>query len=157
MALKHPPTPGFLVWRLSMRWQAAVDRTVAPLGLTHGQYSLLASLRGMTITGHHPSQRELADHTGLDPIFVSKLVRTLERNGLVERSPHPGDSRAVQLALTDTGVEQIDRAVEAVLALQDDLLAPLGGRQSPETKRFTSTIQRLLDAAAPPNPPRSQP
>ena len=78
-----------------MKWQAAVDRAVAPLGLTHTQYSLVASLRGMVRTGVYPSQRELADHTGLDPIFVSKLIRTLEHNGLVERSQHPADSRAI--------------------------------------------------------------
>ena len=30
-------TPGFLVWRLSMKWRVAVDRAVAPLGLTHAQ------------------------------------------------------------------------------------------------------------------------
>ncbi|GHI03432.1 hypothetical protein Scel_17530 [Streptomyces cellostaticus] len=40
-------TPGFLVWRLSMKWRVAVDRAVAPLGLTHAQYSLVASLYGM--------------------------------------------------------------------------------------------------------------
>ena len=41
------PTPGYLVWRLSMKWRAAVDRALAPLGLTHAQYVLLASLYGM--------------------------------------------------------------------------------------------------------------
>jgi DNA-binding MarR family transcriptional regulator len=29
------PTPGYLVWRLSMKWRVAVDRALAPLGLTH--------------------------------------------------------------------------------------------------------------------------
>lgn len=68
-------TPGFLVWRLSMKWRVAVDRAVAPLGLTHAQYSLVASLYGMHRTGLRPSQRQLADHTGLEPLYVSKLAR----------------------------------------------------------------------------------
>ena len=38
------PTPGHLVWRLSMKWRVAVDRAVAPLGLTHAQYVVLSSL-----------------------------------------------------------------------------------------------------------------
>ena len=59
------PTPGFLVWRLSMKWRAAVDRAVAPLGLSHAQYSVLAALYGMNRSGVFPSQRELAEHTGL--------------------------------------------------------------------------------------------
>ena len=143
------PTPGFLMWRLTMKWQAAVDRAVTPLGLTHAQYSLLASLRGMTRGGRRPSQRQLAEHIGLDAIFVSKLVTTLERNGLVQRTRHPSDSRAVELAPTETGTEVIDRAIVTVLALQDQLTEPLGGLQSRQTKQFTDAVQRLLAAPSP--------
>jgi hypothetical protein len=39
--------------------------------LTDAQYSVRASLRGMTNAGHTPSQPELADHTGLDAIYIS--------------------------------------------------------------------------------------
>jgi len=65
--------PGYLVWRLAMKWRVAVDRALAPLGLTHAQYVLLASLYGMK---QPPTQRELADHTGLEALYVSKLART---------------------------------------------------------------------------------
>ena len=138
------------MWRLTMKWQAAVDRVVAPLGLTHAQYSLLASLRGLTRGGGRPSQRELADHIGLDAIFVSKLIGTLERHGLVERARHPHDSRAVELALTATGTTVVDEAIVKVLELQDQLTEPLGGLDSKATKQFINTMQRLL--AAQPSP-----
>ena len=71
------PTPGYLLWRLTTKMRAAVDRGLAPLGLTHAQYSLLASLYGYSLSGAQPSQRELADWTGLEPIYVSKLARAL--------------------------------------------------------------------------------
>ncbi len=132
-----------------MKWQAAADRAVAPLGLTHAQYSLLASLRGLTRGGDRPSQRQLADHIGLDAIFVSKLISTLERNGLVRRAQHPSDSRAVELTLSETGTEVIDRAIITVLALQDQLTEPLGGLHSKQTKQFTKTVQRLLVTPSP--------
>ncbi|MEU8034485.1 MarR family transcriptional regulator, partial [Streptomyces sp. NPDC049099] len=79
------PTPGFLVWRLANKWRVAVDRAVAPLGLTHAQYSLVASLHGMQRLGERPSQRQLADHIGLEALYVSKLARALESAGLIER------------------------------------------------------------------------
>src|SRR5437667_225541 len=69
------PTTGSLVWRLSMRWRAAVDRAVAPLGLTHAQFVVLASLYGLACRGTRPSQRELADFTGLEPVYVSRLAK----------------------------------------------------------------------------------
>ena len=141
------PTTGALVWRLAMRWRAAVDRAVAPLGLTHAQYSTLASLSAMTAEGARPSQRQLAAYTGLDAIYVSKLMRALERNGLVARLPDPADARAVRLALTDRGVEVVDEAVRIVRSLHVELTAPLGGPESPEVRALAAGLQTLLRAA----------
>jgi DNA-binding MarR family transcriptional regulator len=147
----EPPTTGALVWRLAMRWRAAVDRAVAPLGLTHAQYSVLASLRALTHRGARPSQRRLADYTGLEAIYVSKLVRVLERGGLVTRVVDPADARAVQLALTDHGVEVVDRAVTVVRTLNGELTTPLGGPDSPEIRALVRALQTLLRGAPGPD------
>jgi DNA-binding MarR family transcriptional regulator len=139
-------TPGFLVWRLSMKWRVAVDRAVAPLGLTHAQYSLLGSLLGMERSGLRPSQRQLADHTGLEPLYVSKLARTLESAGLIRRARDPADTRAVQLSLTAHGYEVTDRAIAVVQQLLNQLLAPLGGLRGRRTEVFAHELAALLDA-----------
>jgi MarR family transcriptional regulator, organic hydroperoxide resistance regulator len=139
-------TPGFLVWRLSMKWRVAVDRAVAPLGLTHAQYSLTASLYAMQRAGERPSQRRLADHTGLEPLYVSKLARALEAAGLLERTRDPRDPRAVQLALTEQGRERTRQAIEVVQGLLRQLLAPLGGLDAARTEEFTRDLAILLDA-----------
>lgn len=144
-APKPGPTPGFLVWRLSTKWRVAVDRALAPLGLTHAQYTLLASLYGMQRAGQRPSQRRLADHTGLEALYVSKLARSLGAAGLVERSPDPDDSRAVRLSLTDDGRALADRAVAEVGRLLDRLLAPLGGRDGRRTEVLVGELTALLD------------
>ena len=138
-------TPGFLVWRLSMKWRVAVDRAVAPLGLTHAQYSLLASLYGLQHAGLRPSQRQLADHTGLEPLYVSKLARALETAGLLDRAGDPDDTRAVRLSLTDRGREVTGRAIVIVRDLQQQLLAPLGGLDSRRTQNFVRDLTTLLD------------
>ncbi|MFF7314064.1 MarR family transcriptional regulator [Streptomyces sp. NPDC008137] len=139
-------TPGFLVWRLSTKWRVAVDRAVAPLGLTHAQYALVASLYGMRRSGERPSQRRLADHTGLEPLYVSKLARTLETAGLLERTRDPRDPRAVQLALTGQGHEVAARAITVVRGLLQQLLEPLGGLDSARTREFARDLTTLLDA-----------
>ena len=137
-------TPGFLVWRLSMKWRTAVDRAVAPLGLTHAQYSLLASLLGMQRAGERPSQRRLAEHTGLEPIYVSKLARALEGAGLVIRTAAPSDARAVELSLTDHGHDLAAKAIAVVRDLHAELTAPLGGPHSARTQAFTRDLRALL-------------
>lgn len=145
------PTPGYLVWRLSTKWRVAVDRAVAPLGLTHAQYSLVASLYGMQRAGERPSQRRLADHTGLEALYVSKLARSLEGAGLLERTRDPRDPRAVQLALTARGRATTERAIEVVQLLLDQLLQPLGGLGSARTRQFTSELTALLDTPLDPS------
>jgi len=138
------PTTGSLLWRVSMKWRAAVDRAVEPLGLTHAQYSLLASLYGRTLAGEAPSQRQLADHSGLDPIYVSKLIRALERSGLVARTTDPADSRAVRLSLTADGERVVQRAIRVVHDLLDELTAPIGGLGGDADRQLNDILQQLL-------------
>ncbi|MFE5591015.1 MarR family winged helix-turn-helix transcriptional regulator [Streptomyces sp. NPDC056549] len=144
-------TAGFLVWRLSMKWRVAVDRAVAPLGLTHAQYALMGSLYGMARSGLRPSQRQLADHTGLEPLYVSKLARALEASGLVARTRDPADPRAMQLSLTDQGRDVTRRAIGVVQGLLDQMLEPLGGQDGPRARQFTRDLATLLDAPLDPH------
>lgn len=138
------PTTGYLLWRLTMKWRAAVDRALAPLGLTHAQYTVLASLSGMSRGGTRPSQRELADHTGLEPIYISKLARALERSGLIERVAHPHDPRAVALSLTRHGSQVVTRAIPMVRDLQEEMTAPIGGTSSRRHQELARTLRALL-------------
>ncbi|MFJ3703077.1 MULTISPECIES: MarR family winged helix-turn-helix transcriptional regulator [Streptomyces] len=150
------PTPGFLVWRVANKWRVAVDRAVAPLGLTHAKYALVASLYGMRHSGERPSQRELADHTGLEALYVSKLARALEADGLIERTRHPRDPRAVQLALTGQGESVTRQAVTVVQGLLEQLLEPLGGLDAPRTRAFTDELTTLLHAPLAPSRPNDE-
>jgi DNA-binding MarR family transcriptional regulator len=136
---------GFLIWRLSMRWRAAMDRALEPLGLTQAQYAVLAPLYGMTRGGARPSQRELADLTGLDPVYVSKLVRALERGGFVARSVKAADPRAVELALTAQGAAAVEEGMKAVYDLRDRLTQPLGGNDGARTAQLAEVLRELLD------------
>lgn len=139
------PTPGYLVWRLANKWRTAVDQALAPLDLTHAQYVVLASLSGMERSGRQPSQRELADHTGLEALYVSKLARSLEAAGLVGRTRDAEDTRIVRLALTGEGRAAVRPAVDAVQVLLDQLLTPLGGLDDPRTDDLKRTLTALLD------------
>lgn len=154
MSMSSPgPTPGFLVWRLANKWRVAVDRAVAPLDLTHAKYSLVASLYGMQQAGERPSQRRLADHTGLEALYVSKLARALESADLIERTRDPRDPRAVQLALTDRGLVVTRQAIAIVQDLHQQLLEPLGGPDTPRTRAFTDELRTLLAPPLAPSAP----
>ena len=143
------PTTGYLIWRVSLKWRVAVDRALAPLDLTHAQYALLSSLYWLSRSGAQPSQRQVADWSGLDPMYTSKLARALERGGLVARRDNPADPRAVQLTLTDRGAEVVIRAMAIVCELQEHMLAPLGGTRSVQSAALRDALQALLRSPPP--------
>jgi DNA-binding MarR family transcriptional regulator len=139
-----PPSIGYLVWRLAIMWRAGLDRALSHLDLTSAQYGVLAALHGLSAGGTRPSQRELADFVGLEPMFVSKLARTLQQKGLLERQVHRDDPRALQLALTAHGVKVLTAARKIVVELEERRLAVIGGHHSRRSGEFKGTLVALL-------------
>jgi DNA-binding MarR family transcriptional regulator len=125
-------------------WRAGLDRALSHLGLTSAQYGVLSALHGLSAGGTRPSQRELADFVGLEPMFVSKLARTLQQKGLVERRVHPDDPRALQLAVTVDGNRLLTAARKIVIELEERRLAGIGGQRSRRSIEFKETLIVLL-------------
>ena len=90
------------------------------------------------------TQKQLAAHARTDPMMTSQVVRTLERRGLLERSPHPGDGRAWSLSVTPAGRALVNRAIVAVEACDESFFGPLGSGRA----AFTRTLA-ALEAAGP--------
>jgi len=143
------PTTGFLIWRLSTKWRADVDRALAPLGLTHAQFSVLAALAGLSRQDRRPNQRELAGFTGLEPLYVSRLARALESAGLVERPVDPADPRAVRLVLTERGRTTAAEAVAIVHERHAALTKAIGGADGERNRVLRETLLTLLNESDP--------
>lgn len=108
-------SPGFLLWRATNRWQRTIVAALAPLELTHVQFVLLAGVWWLAREGPvAPSQRELADHAGTDPMMTSQVLRALEARGHVLRTPDPGDRRTRRLTPTPAGASLAAEAVGIV-------------------------------------------
>jgi len=134
-------SPGFLLWRVTNRWQAQQRAALKPFGLTHVQFALLASLTWLA-SEEPVSQRRLAEHAATDVMMTSQVLRSLERRGLVRRAPHPTDARARALTVTAQGRRLANRAVVAVEGCDRAFFAPLQG----SADSFTGWLRRLADA-----------
>jgi len=96
-----------------------------------------------------PQAKEIAETLGLDPGYLSRILRKLERAGLVARATDSNDKRASDLALTDRG-----RAAVRTLNLRADKQAHavLGNLSAPQRARFAnalSTIETTVLGAKP--------
>ncbi|MFI5694618.1 MarR family winged helix-turn-helix transcriptional regulator [Kribbella sp. NPDC051586] len=61
--------------------------------------------------------------------MTSRLDR-LERTGLIRRTPDPDDRRGVLVQLTRQGNKLARQALEKLIAMNEEFLAPLSGQQS---------------------------
>lgn len=110
------------------------------LGLRPWEYEVLATLRrtnpdaGLTPT-------ELGEALLASSATLTNRIDQLERAGLVERRNHPDDRRALLVRLTDEGRTQVDRAVEAYLEKEQELLETLTIR---ERKSLEGLLRKLL-------------
>ncbi|MFE2147602.1 MarR family winged helix-turn-helix transcriptional regulator [Streptomyces sp. NPDC059456] len=110
-------SPGFLLWHATLRWQREVAAALAPLGLTHVQFVLLACTWWLNREGGHPNQQAVARQAGTDVKMTSQVLRTLEAKGLIERETDPADTRAKRLRATPEGADLAPRAIAAVEAV----------------------------------------
>jgi len=110
-------SPGFLLWQVTNRWQRSIVAALKPLGLTHVQFVLLASVWWLSRHGGEPpTQRQVADHAGTDAMMTSQVVRALERRGLVRRGRDPQDGRIWRVAGTAPGARLAEQAIDVVEA-----------------------------------------
>ncbi|WP_249020018.1 MarR family winged helix-turn-helix transcriptional regulator [Conexibacter sp. S30A1] len=129
-------SPGFLLWRLTLSWQRAITSALAPTGLTHVQFVLLACTWWLTDQGDAPNQLQLAHQAGTDPKMTSQVLRKLEAKGLLTREIDPADTRARRLRLTAQGV---GLALRAITIVEDIDAQFFDGEEA-----ITPTLQRLL-------------
>ena len=95
---------------------------------------------------------ELAADLGMDPGYLSRLLRTLRDAGLVDSTANPVDGRGQILALTSRGVAAFRSLDQASREEVSALIAPLGARERTDVLNAMRTIRRLLDPAAPERP-----
>ncbi len=111
-------TIGFLLWRVAHRHQREVDRVLAPLGLTHLQFVLLAQTAWLGRDGGPVTQAGLAQFSKIHPMQLSHVLKTLAAKKLVVRDRCPQASRAKRVTLTDAAIALLGEALPRAKALQ---------------------------------------
>lgn len=132
-------SPGFVLWLVSNQWQRQQRAALKDFDITHGQFVLLAGLAWLEETQTAVSQVDLANHTGIDVMMTSDLVRKLEAKDLLRRETHPDDSRAKAIKLTDQGRDFVKKLVKVVEAVDHKFFSVLG----PDVQQLLKLMLRL--------------
>ena len=87
---------------------------------------------------------QLSDDLGLDPGYLSRLLKTLEERGLITRKPSTQDARRNILALTAKGQGQADTLNTRSDEQVKRLLEPLGSAERAALREALATAESLL-------------
>jgi len=125
---KAEESTGFLLWQVTNLWQREIKKALEQYGLTHSQFVLLASIHWLTLNEQNVTQIVLSNHTKIDPMTTSTVLRTLQQKGFLQRKEHLTDTRAKTVELTKEGVKIIKMAVVAVEKFDKDFFSLLGNK-----------------------------
>jgi DNA-binding MarR family transcriptional regulator len=90
------------------------------------------------------SPRDLRARLGLDSGYVSRLIGSLRRDGLVTTEPDPADRRTKRLRLTAAGREEMAELDRISDDLAASVLAPLSDEQRERLLAAQAEVARLL-------------
>ena len=122
---------------------AEIDRVHGEYGLTEGEFDVLATLRRAGAP-YALTPGEIADWTMVTSGAVTKRVDRLERAGLVSRERAVDDGRGRVVSLTAEGLERIDRAMEAHMDNERNLVSALSWSQRAElTQLLTNWAESI--------------
>lgn len=112
---------GLLMRRAHDRAAAALVQALRPQGLQLRHFAVM-----ITLNAHGPlSQSALVQLTGSDKASMVRVVDDLERAGIVERKPVPGDRRVHAVEMTGHGRDVFDRAHVAAAPIAERLTSHL--------------------------------
>lgn len=132
-------SPGFLLWQLSNLWQRGINRKLRKYKITHVQFVLLAGIYYFNFKNEEVTQIKLSKHTSTDPMVISNVLRILEKRKLITRLPHPENTRAKLLTLTEEGVKAIKSAVKEVELFDFQFFKKIDDEEA-----FKNTLKSLL-------------
>ncbi|MCX6140326.1 MAG: MarR family winged helix-turn-helix transcriptional regulator [Candidatus Kapabacteria bacterium] len=121
--------PGLLLLLAASRWRASADVSLRDAGVSGIQSMILVAAQVLHAESGAANQVNIARFIGLDVMTMSKNVRSLEKNGLVERGVSSKDSRARTVELTKLGSARLKKLVKGLEGVDEKAFDEIGGMQ----------------------------
>jgi len=126
--------------------EAAREMFANFVGLSSTQYLILIAIKNST--AEEPmGVNQVAERLYLSGAFVTNEINKLVSDGLIEKSPHPGDGRRVQLSLTPNGVNRLIRLAALQRPVNDALFGMLTREEFRELSHLLSRLAFNADSA----------
>ena len=135
---------GYLLRQAWNAFRTAMDAALREHGLSSAQYAALSVL----VRDPGASGADVARACNTTPQAMNGVLKTLERDGLIERHPHPTHGRILEVHLTREGERLLAAATPAVRRLEETIEADLGPRQRAAVKSWLVAAAERLESDA---------
>ena len=127
------------------RFNRLVTRQAGALQDRYFGHRPLGELRVLFEIGERgATPRDLRARLGLDSGYVSRMIGSLRRAGLIEAKPDPADRRTKRLRVTAAGREEMRELDRITDELAAGVLAPLSDAQRTRLLHAQAEVQHLL-------------
>jgi DNA-binding MarR family transcriptional regulator len=147
LAMIRPPPPGqgkrgeqgylaYLLRQAQAATRLAMERALADLGATPPQFVVLTMLRA------YPglSGADLARVAMLTPQTTGVIIRNLERDGAIRKTPHPVHGRVLQWTVTRRGAALLDKCRRHAQVIERRMVAGLSAKAQIAIRRWLAQI-----------------
>jgi DNA-binding MarR family transcriptional regulator len=111
----------------------------------------------VTVELHGPlTPSELADVERVKRPTATRILRGLEKEGLVQRTPDPNDGRSALISITAEGRDRLRRLRQRKNAYLARRMRDLDAVEVAALERAAEIIERLLEGDRPAGPPEGQ-
>ena len=127
---------GYLLRQAQAAARLTLERALAEFGVTPPQFIVLTMLKA------YPglSGADLARVALLTPQTVGVIIRNLERDRAIRKTPHPGHGRVLQWTVTRRGLMLLEKCRRPVIALERRLAADLSPQALRAIRRWLAQI-----------------
>jgi DNA-binding MarR family transcriptional regulator len=133
---------GALVLAIAGQVRAHLTRRANELGLSAQEMDVL-----LAVDDDPYSMRELAERVRVDPANLTRVIRRLERRGLVTHTQREHDKRLKALALTNEG-QRLHAAFRARMMVDFPAVAGLTSRQQTQLLDLLGRVARATTSPA---------
>jgi MarR family transcriptional regulator for hemolysin len=126
---------------VARRYRAMLDERLRPLGYGSARMEALATIA----RSPEPSaQIAIAKRIGIEGPTLTRMLDSLEADGLVSRRQDPHDRRTKLIELTDAGRRALDEITEVAREFRGSVLESLSDDELNQVSEVTDKLMRLL-------------
>jgi Transcriptional regulators len=126
---------------VARRYRAMLDERLRPLGYGSARMEALSTIA----RSPEPSaQIAIAKRIGIEGPTLTRMLDTLEADGLVVRRQDPGDRRTKLIELTPDGKAALDEIMTVAHAFRASVLEGLSDKELNQVNEVTDKLMKLL-------------